>query len=42
MNLLIRILRKKKITKKIENDVKTGELGLINASRLIFDYFSKK
>tara|TARA_Y100000589_G_scaffold191634_1_gene181527 strand:- start:2042 stop:3235 length:1194 start_codon:yes stop_codon:yes gene_type:complete len=35
-------IKKKKITKKIENDVKTGELGLINASRLIFDYFSKK
>ena len=34
-------IKKKKIIKKIEDDVKNGELGLINASRLIFDYFQK-
>ena len=34
-------IKKKKIIKKIEDDVKKGKLGLINASRLIFDYFQK-
>ena len=35
-------IKKKKIIKKIEDEVKNREIGLVNASRLIFDYFSKK